>query len=173
MRLASIGLAVMAFAALSACENKGLRDLRGTGDGPDEFIVTPSKPLSQPESFTALPPPTPGGNNITELQPLADGAATLGGRRTTGGGIPAGDAALVSYASRAGVTPTIRESLAADDERFRKRKARLTQIRLVPVDRYNQAYRREALDPAVVAEQYRLRGVPTPSAPPRDGRFRQ
>ncbi|MEM8577424.1 MAG: DUF3035 domain-containing protein [Pseudomonadota bacterium] len=171
MRL--LGLALLVITGLAACENKGLRQLQGTSDGPDEFIVTPVKTLAQPDSFTALPTPTPGGSNIVDLQPLSDSAAALGGRRASGGAVPASDAALVAHAGRRGVSPTIRETLASEDADFRRRKARFTQIRLVPVDRYNQAYRREALDPQVVAEQYRLRGVPTPSAPPPPSGFRQ
>lgn len=171
MRL--LGLALLLITGLAACENKGLRTLQGTSDGPDEFIVTPVKPLAQPDSFATLPTPTPGQSNLVDLQPLAESAAALGGRRTAPGVVPASDAALVAHASRRGVSPTIRATLAEEDANFRKRKSRFTQIRLFPTDRYNEAYRREALDPRVVAEQYRLRGVPTPSAPPGFDGFRQ
>ncbi|MEL7100379.1 MAG: DUF3035 domain-containing protein [Pseudomonadota bacterium] len=173
MRISGLVVGAFLIAALGACENKGLRTLQGQGDGPDEFIVTPVKPLATPESLTQLPPPTPGSRNLVDLQPRNDAAAALGGRGSASGTIPGSDAALVAHAARRGVAPAIREELAAEDAKFRKRKARLTQIRIVPVDRYNEAYRREALDPALVAEQYRARGVATPSSPPRNTGFRQ
>ena len=173
MRISRLAFGMILIAALGACENKGLRTLQGTSDGPDEFIVTPVKPLEQPASYNDLPPPTPGQSNRVELEPLQDGAAALGGARPTGTGgpIPGADAALVAHATRGGVSPTIREELAAQDADFRKRRGRLTQIRIVPVDRYNQVYRNQALDAGLVAEQYRARGVPTPAAPPVDRRF--
>ena len=159
--------------AIAGCANTGLRDLRGTGDGPDEFILNPGKPLEQPESYAVLPAPTPGANNITDPTPLQDGARAVGGRRTSADGqVPASDGAIVNHARRFGVTSGIRAQLASEDETFRKRRGRLTQYRLVPVDRYNQAYKRQALDPNRVASQYRRAGVPTPSAPPVDGRAR-
>ncbi|MEO0939317.1 MAG: DUF3035 domain-containing protein [Pseudomonadota bacterium] len=171
MQLSRLALCALVIAALGACENRGLRDLRGTGDGPDEFIVTPVKPLATPENLSELPVPTPGQSNLVDLQPRQDGAAALGGSRPTGGAVPASDAALVAHAARNGVSPTIRDDLAAQDADFRRRRGRLTQIRIVPVDRYNQVYESQALDPDLVAEQYRLRGVPTPAAPPANRRF--
>ncbi|MEP4980719.1 DUF3035 domain-containing protein [Ascidiaceihabitans sp.] len=153
--------------AITGCANTGLRDLRGSGDGPDEFIINPAKPLETPESYAALPAPTPGANNITDPTPLQDGAVVVGGRRTSAAAaVPARDGAVVSHASRFGVTRGIRSQLASEDEDFRKRRGRLTQYRIVPVDRYNQVYKRQAIDPDRVATQYRRAGVPTPTAPP-------
>jgi hypothetical protein len=152
---------------LTACANTGLRNVRSTGDGPDDFLVNPTKPLQQPASYAALPNPTPGQNNLVDPTPVADGTAALGGRRgDPNASIPARDGAIVQHASRFGVSQNVRLELAAEDAKFRKRKARFTQIRLVPIDRYNQAYKRLALDPNAVARQYRRRGVATPSAPP-------
>ncbi len=153
--------------ALSACANNGLRQVQNNGSGPDEFILQPAKPLEAPPSFSALPPPTPGEANLTDRSAIAEGATAFGGRLDSATGpIPASDGALVRHASRLGVAPTIRQELAETDAQFRKRKARFTQIRIVPVDRYNQAYRREALDANSEASRWRRAGARTPSAPP-------
>ncbi len=172
MRLIRGLMALTVTLALGACANTGLRDLRGTSDGPDEFIVTPTKPLQEPDSYSALPAPTPGQANLVDLRPLEDSASTLGGRRGSATGpVPASDGAVVNHASRFGRTADIRATLAAEDEAFRKRRGRFTQYRLVPVDRYNQAYKRQAIDAQKVAAGYRRAGVPTPSSPPANTRF--
>ncbi|MFC6636441.1 DUF3035 domain-containing protein [Sulfitobacter sp. JBTF-M27] len=152
---------------LGACANKGLRDLQNTSDGPDEFMIQPSKPLEAPPSYKELPTPTPGQANLTDRSALNEGITAFGGRvEAANGGIPASDGALVQHVSRLGVAANIREELAERDALFRKRKARFTQIRIVPVDRYNQAYRREALDADLEAARWRRAGARTPSAPP-------
>lgn len=167
MRLVQAALIVIAVSLLAACENKGLRALVKPGEGPDEFRITPGKPLEEPQSYSALPPPTPQGSNRTDQLPLQDSAAALGGRLPAqGGAIPAADGAVVNYASRFGRDPAVRAELAAVDEDFRRRRGRLTQIRIVPVDRYNQVYRREALDPQREQARWRQAGARTPSAPP-------
>jgi len=166
MRLTACAL--IAVALLAGCENTGLRNIRGQGDGPDEFIIVPAKPLEQPESLSALPAPTPGGSNRTDQRPLDDSIAQLGGRRSSPTApIPARDGALVNYSSRYGRDANIRATLAEADAEFRRRQGRLTQIRIFREDVYVKAYRREALDPGAVAAQYRRAGIPTPSAPPR------
>lgn len=162
-----IACALIAVTALAACENKGLRQMQSRGEGPDEFLIVPAKPLEQPESFAALPEPTPGGSNRTDQRPLEESVARLGGRRgSPTAAVPGSDAALVNHASRYGRDANIRATLAAADAQFRKRQARLTQIRIIQEDTYSKAYRREALKPAQVAEQYRRAGIPTPTAPP-------
>ena len=154
---------------LSGCANQGLRDLRNNSGGPDEFLVEPKAPLQAPQNFTELPPPTPGQANLTDKYPLAEAVVAVGGRpQASGGGVPASDGAIVTAASRFGVTQDIRGTLASSDEQFRKRKARFTQYRIVPVDRYNQAYRRQALDAHHVAGRWRNAGARTPSYPPRN-----
>ena len=65
-----------------------------------------------------------------------------------------------------GVAPAIRQTLAAADADFRRRKGRFTQFRIVPVDRYNQAYRGQALDAERTLARWRRAGARTPSAPP-------
>lgn len=151
---------------LSACANQGLRHLQSTSPGPDEFMIEPNKRLQTPDDMTALPTPTPGGSNLTDNDPLGDAVVALGGRPDRGGSIPASDAAIVTAASRYGVTPDIRRQLDETDEEFRRRQARFTNIRLFPEDRYNQAYRREALDQPREAEAWRRAGAQTPSYPP-------
>lgn len=160
----------MALSAVAACQNTGLRTLQKPGEGPDEFRIVPGKPLQTPEDFNALPTPTPGGANLTDQQPLQDGAAALGGRAGTGlatGPIPSTDAAIVNQVSRFGRDGNIRATLAAEDEDFRKRRGRLTQIRIARVDRYNDVYRREALDPFREIERWRRAGARTPTSPPQ------
>jgi hypothetical protein len=152
---------------LGACANKGLRDLRNPGDGPDEFMLQPAKPLEAPANYSELPPPTPGQANLTDRSAISEGITAFGGRPSAvEGGIPAADGALVQHASRLGVAPDIRADLAETDAQFRKRKARFTQFRLVPVDRYNQAYRRQTLNANNEAARWRAAGARTPSAPP-------
>ena len=153
--------------ALAGCANDGLRDIRGTAKGPDEFMIKPVKPLTEPADYTSLPVPTPGQANLTDRNAIAEGIQAFGGRpEATGGGIPASDGALVQQASRFGVAPAIRQELAETDAAFRKRKARFTQFRIVPTDRYNQAYKRQSLDAAAEAARWRRAGARTPSAPP-------
>ena len=172
MRIALGVIVLTAAVAVSGCSGKGLRELRPPKDGPDDFLVIPSKPLSEPASYAALPPPTPGGSNITDQNPKADAVAALGGKPSavaaSGSAVPSGDAALVTAASRYGVPQDIRASLAAEDAEFRRKEARTANIKLFPVDRYADAYRKQTLDPFAVSAWWRSRGVATPSAPPEE-----
>ena len=126
-------MSMIAGMALTAagCANTGLRTVVKNGSGPDEFLVLPVKPLSEPASYNVLPPPTPGRVNLVDQ-------------------------------------PDVRAELAAEDADFRKRRGRLTQIRLFNTDRYAEVYRREALDPYQQASQYRHAGAVTPAVPPAD-----
>ncbi|GFE49130.1 hypothetical protein So717_08830 [Roseobacter cerasinus] len=153
-------------ACVGACVNTGLRDLQSNSRGPDEFIIEPKAPLQTPDDLSALPTPTPGQSNLTDNDPLGDAVVALGGRTSDAAGIPASDGALVTAASRFGVAPDIRADLAAEDERFRKRQARFSQIRLFREDRYLEAYSRERLDANKTAERWRRAGARTPSYPP-------
>ncbi|MEL7165922.1 MAG: DUF3035 domain-containing protein [Pseudomonadota bacterium] len=168
-------LCIIAITALGACSGEpDLRNLRSLGNGPDEFALVPSKPLEAPESYIALPQPTPGGVNRTDQRPLEEAYASLGGRATSPSApIPGADAALVNHATRFGVEPGIRTTLASADQKFRDRQRRLSNIRLFKEDIYAQIYRRQALNPARVAAQYRAAGIPTPSAPPANRRRRR
>ncbi len=152
---------------LPACASKGLRDLQNESNGPDEFLVEPVKPLESPSNYSTLPAPTPGQANLTDRSALNDGVIAFGGRPDAGGGaVPARDGALVQYTSRLGVMPGVRQHLAVKDAEFRKGKARFTQYRLVPTDRYSTAYRGEALDAEREAARWQRAGARTPSAPP-------
>lgn len=154
--------------AVAGCSSKGLRSLRAPGTGPDEFKIMPVKPLTQPTDYKVLPAPTPGGSNLTDQHPEQDAVAALGGRpeALTAQGIAASDGALVTAASRNGVDPDIRETLAEQDAKFRHRQGRMTRIKLFPVDRYSQAYRKQAEDPFTMTELFRRRGYGTPTSPP-------
>lgn len=159
-----LGLAV----AVSGCSKKPLRDLRTSSNGPDEFLVLPTKPLTTPDNLSVLPQPNPGGGNLVDPNPKAEAVAALGGRpgALVPGGVPAADGALVAQVSRHGVQGDIRQTLAEADAKFRKRQSRNTRIRLFPVDRYRQAYRRQSLDPFEEAERFRRSGLQTPTSPP-------
>jgi hypothetical protein len=154
---------------LSACANeKGIRVLARTGDGPDEFAIVPGKPLATPESYASLPEPTPGGTNLTDQNPIADATSALGGRAdvaSADGSYPSNDGALVSYASRMGVSTSIRADLESDDAKIRRQFERFTQFRLARSDRYNEVYRRYHLDPYRELARWRRLGVKTPTAP--------
>jgi hypothetical protein len=164
-------MVLIAGLAVSACSGqKGLRDLRNNGTGPDEFMVLPNKPLTQPTDYAALPAPTPGRANLTDPTPKQDLVASLGGNPTAlqpGSGVPATDGALVTAASRYGVEPDVRSSLAQQDADFRKRENWTARIKIFPVDRYSDAYKRQALDPFDVNEAFRDSGYVTPGSPPK------
>ena len=70
--------------AVAGCSQKGLRDIRKTGTGPDEFLVLPNKPLNEPADYSSLPEPTPGAGNIADPTPQADAVAAQGRERALG-----------------------------------------------------------------------------------------
>lgn len=145
-----------------------LRKIKKTGNGPDEFTIMPGKPLQSPEDFNVLPAPTPGGSNLTDQNPRADGIAALGGNpgALVAGGISAADGALVNYTNRYGVTPGIRQTLRAEDKETRRRHGRVNILNIGPNDDYTNAYRRQWLDAQAEFRRLRRAGVATPSAPP-------
>lgn len=165
MRAVILGMVLV----LAGCANeKGIRVLSSGDEGPDEFAIMPSKELSAPSSYTSLPAPTPGGTNLADVDPLADGAAALGGKRTaaaSGSSFPSTDSALVNYAARNGTTPNIREQLAQDDEAIRGQFNRFVSWRLGSNDRYNEIYRRYHLNAYRELARWRRAGVKTPTAP--------
>ena len=155
--------------AISGCGSSGLRELQQPSTGPDEFMVMPAGQLTPPENYASLPTPTPGGSNLTDQNPQADAVIALGGdpaALNSGGGIPTSDGALVTASSRYGVQPDIRASLAAEDAAFRKRENRTARFKLFAVDRYEEAYNRQAINPFRVNQWFRNSGYGTPSAPP-------
>ena len=165
------GLILVALLSLSACSDyeRGitLKDLRSFSGGPDEFMVLPRKTLEMPKDLAALPAPTPGASNRTDQNPIGDAVVALGGRPQAEGGNPsASDGALVNYTRRNGVPADIRTTLATEDKEFRTKQSRFTKLRIVRVDRYNEAYRRQTLNSGREAERYRAAGAMTPSSPP-------
>ncbi|MGR3712689.1 MAG: DUF3035 domain-containing protein [Shimia sp.] len=165
-RLLILGLVV---ASLAACSNnKTLRHLSNEGDGPDEFSILPGKELTQPSDYAALPPPDPDGVNRTDLDPVGDAVVALGGKAQSRGStasIGASDAALVTYASRNGRTADIRQTTRVEDEAFRKRRGRFTNIRLVKHDIYEKVYEPQDLERTEEWWRWRRAGSSTPAAP--------
>ncbi len=170
MRIPPGAIMLTAALVLGACSGSGLRQLSTPGAGPDEFLILPNKPLTAPADYDTLPTPTPGGANLVDQNPTQDAILALGGRGETAGntGVPAADGLLVSQASRYGVPADTRAVLAEADAKFRKRKAVLSNFRLFKVDRYEQAYDRQKIDPFTQTGRFRGAGVATPSAPPRN-----
>jgi hypothetical protein len=169
MVLAVAGVVLL---ALSACgAHKGvphLMNLRSSNNGPDEFALLPPKALALPEDLTALPDPTPGGENLTDQHPLDDAIVALGGKVPAVSGIPASDTGLVRYAGRAGGIADIRASLAADDLAWRKKHPGKVLERAFSLTTYFDAYKAMWLDTYAELQRWRDAGVRTPSAPPKD-----
>jgi hypothetical protein len=145
-----------------------LTRLRNTGNGPDEFSMIPSKPLETPEDLSELPVPTPGAQNRTDQDPLADGIAALGGNpAAVAAQAPAArNAALVNHANRYGGRQDIRQTLAEEDRDVRRAYGRVNVLRILPGDDYVQAYSGDWLDPYAEELRLRRRGIVTPASPP-------
>lgn len=165
-------LVLAAVLGLGACgladREPRLHDLRTYSGEPEEFSITPRKPLAAPEDYARLPTPTPGGANRTDQTPLRDAVAVLGGnpdRLEAGTGVPAGDGALINGASRFGRDGAIRKKLADEDLAFRKRRSLFTWS-IVPTDEYYEAYKRQSLDPYRWLQIFRRADRQTPTAPP-------
>lgn len=168
-----LGIAGIAILALAACAPRDkqpeLMNIRSQTRAPDEFTILPSKPLTLPEDFAALPEPTPGGGNITDPTPQADAVAALGGNPeavSQRGVVPAADGGLMAHAGRFGVGAGIREQLAAEDLEWRRKNDGRLLERVFNVNVYFKAYRRMALDKFAELERWRARGVRTVGAPP-------
>ncbi len=152
---------------LAACgKDDGLLNIKQEpGEGPDEFAVLPTKPLEMPEDLAALPDPTPGGTNRTDPTPEFDVAEALGGnaavlsRRSS-------DGALLAHATRFGVSPNIRATLAEEDARFRSNNRGRVLERLFDVNVYFRAYEFMELDQYAELERMRRAGIRTPAVPP-------
>ncbi|KZY30403.1 hypothetical protein A3731_05145, partial [Roseovarius sp. HI0049] len=114
-KIMMIGL-VLVVAACSRDRDITLTRFNNSGNGPDEFAITPGKPLEAPESYAALPAPQPGGANRTDQNPRADGIAALGGNpaATADTGVAPADAGLVRHAARYGTDPAIRQRLRVE-----------------------------------------------------------
>jgi hypothetical protein len=170
-RGAAFAAALSAVAALAGCsssETPELMNLRSSTAGPDEFGILPPKALEMPTDIANLPAPTPGGGNLTDQNPRGDAILALGGRiNAPDGAVPAADQGLLRYVARFGVLGGVREVTAAEDLDWRKRNKGRPLEQLFNVNVYFDAYRVMALDQQSELERWRLRGVGTPSAPPR------
>ena len=145
-----------------------LTRIKSTGNGPDEFTVLPTRPLETPESYSALPAPIPGGANLVDPNPEAEGIIALGGRpgSQSTAGIPSTDGGLVNRTRRYGVSQDIRQTLAAEDVDVRRRHGRVNILNIGPNDDYTNAYKRQWLDSYAETRRLRRAGIVTPSAPP-------
>lgn len=164
-------LALLVATVLAGCGGRDdvtLARIRHTGSGPDEFSIMPGKPLQTPGDYASLPSPTPGGANLTDQNPLADGVIALGGNPAAlNVGAPSPrDNALVNHASRYGATADIRQALAEEDKDLRRRHGRVNILRLGPKDDYTNAYKRQWLDAYGEERRLRRNGTATPSSPP-------
>ena len=157
------------FLVLAACggsdEPKLLNLKQERGEGPDEFGILPSKPLQMPEDLATLPPPTPGGSNLSDPTPQADAAIALGGRPEVLAR-PSGDGALVAYAGRYGVDANIRNELAAADLEFRRENDGRLLERWFDVNVYFRAYEAMSLDQYAELARLRRAGIRTSAVPP-------
>lgn len=167
MRHRILALTVLTL-ALAACGDGKLSRIKNTGNGPDEFAVLPTNPLQTPPSYRALPTPTPGGANLVDTNPRAEGIAALGGNpaATVPGSIGAADAGLVNHARRLGMESDVRQDLALEDADTRRRHGRVNIFNIGPNDDYSDAYKKQWLDSYAEEQRLTREGVITPSAPP-------
>lgn len=162
-------LAVVGLAALTACDSSDEPELMNIRtDTPDEFSILPTKPLEAPESYAALPTPTPGEGNLVDPNPRGDAVAALGGNpaRLERGNINPGEQTLIAYTTRYGVPGDIRAVLAAEDLEWRKSNNGRLLERLFNVNVYYSSYKPMSLDQHMELERLRAKGVWTPTAPP-------
>ena len=165
-----VAVACATLLALTACGGSNrephLMNLRSSTNGPDEFSILPPKGLELPPDLAALPEPTPGGGNLTDQHPMDDAIVALGGNPSAGVG---GDAGLITYATRHGMQAGIRDTLAAEDLRYRQSHGGRPLEKLFRVNTYYKAYARYWLDVYAELARWRAAGVATPSAPPKTG----
>ncbi len=160
-------LLVLLALGLAACSeaDPSLMNIASNTGSPDEFAILPSKPLEIPTDLAALPAPTPGGANLTDPTPQADAIAALGGNPSRLNA-PSREGDIVTYASRYGVDPNIRQTLAAEDLEFRRDNDGRLLERILNVNVYFSAYQSQSLDQHLELNRFRRAGVRTVSAPP-------
>ncbi|MFY0693338.1 MAG: DUF3035 domain-containing protein [Paracoccaceae bacterium] len=141
-----------------------LLNVKSNITGPDEFAILPNKPLTLPQDYAALPEPTPGGSNLTDVTPMADATRALGGNPNARSGEPG----LLAYATRYGVSPSIRSDLATEDLQYRRDNDGRLLERWFNVNVYFKAYRDQSLDQFRELERLRRLGIRTVSAPPEE-----
>lgn len=166
------GLALVLAALVAGCGgNRGepeLLNLRSDGT-PDEFGILPTAALEEPASYAFLPEPARGGINRVDPVPEAMAATALGGRPGVATSRGA-DGALLAAAGRYGVTPGIRQQLAAEDLAFRQSNRGRPLERLFNLNVYFKAYRRQSLDQYRELDRFRAAGIPTSAPPPQTSR---
>lgn len=158
---------------LSACSRDRtpeLMNIRAQDGTPDEFAVIPNKPVEMPEDLAQLPTPTPGGSNRVDPTPKADAVAALGGNpaRVQRTGVARSDGGLISHASRFGVSPGIRQTLAEEDLEYRRRNDGRLLERWLNANVYYRAYSDMSLDQHAELWRWRRAGARTPAAPPQE-----
>ena len=170
IRVTSFTVLLAASVAVSACSRGGdeqstLERLNsGTVSAPDEFQVLPTKPLTLPDDLASLPEPTPGQGNRTDLTPIRDLEVALSGREGRAAAIGS-DAAVVRAAAAGGITPGIRDILAAEDEEWRRaNKGRLLE-RLLLKNQEGITYRAMILDAQAELRRLRALGLRVPQLP--------
>ena len=167
VKILVILLAVTMVTGCSRNKEPRLLNIASSTQGPDEFSILPNKPLQEPESYSALPPPTPGAGNRVDVTPNDDAIAALGGNpAAVARGISPSDGGLINHVSRYGRSSSIRQQLAQEDLNFRRRKDGRVLERIFNVNVYFRAYRGQALNQYDELERFRRLGVRTPSAPP-------
>lgn len=176
LTLGRMALGAALLLTLSACggilgggeKEPRLMNARSQTRSPDEFGILPTKPLQMPENLAELPAPTPGGANITDPTPEADAVAALGGNPASlGQETPsAANAGLVNHAGRYGRAAGIRQTLAAEDLDYRRRRDGRLLERIFNTNVYYRAYAPMSLDQYAELEYWRARGVRNVGAPP-------
>ncbi|MEL6800444.1 MAG: DUF3035 domain-containing protein [Pseudomonadota bacterium] len=155
----------MAVAGCSRETDPRLLNLETETDTPDEFSILPTKPLQMPQGLASLPAPTPGGTNRADPTPQADAIAALGGRpEVLNRGLE--DVGLISYTTRFGADPAIRQELSQADLEFRRDNDGRLFERILNVNVYFDAYEDLQLDQRRELDRFRAAGVRTPAAPP-------
>ena len=160
-------LAFVLLLALGACGAATLKRVGKPGLGPDEYLITPGRPLQAPADASALPPPAGGARNVATRNPVADAIVALGGNPNArpARAQPA-EAALAAHLRRFGVDPRIRARIAAEDADLRGGFSSARVVKLGGIDAYAYAYRGQWLDARAEADRLRRAGVSVPSAPP-------
>lgn len=151
---------------LTACgsQQQDAGSARTALSGPDPFMIVPHRPLQEPQDFSALPDPTPGGANRADIDPRADAVVAMGGRPSRiSDGVPVSDQALLAHTARFGRDADIRATLLSEDQRrlggvFRRGR--------VQGAKYFARYADMALNAYTELARFRAAGVATPTAPP-------
>ncbi|MDV7141220.1 DUF3035 domain-containing protein [Tropicimonas sp. TH_r6] len=168
--LARAGVLLALCVTVAGCERRepGLMQPQRGQNTPDEFAILPTKPIEIPKDLNALPAPTTGVANRTDVNPQAEAVAALGGNpaRIQTDGKLGPDGALIRQTTRYGVDPQIRTDLAVADLEFRKRNRGRLMERLFGLTTYYDAYEREELNQHSTTWLYRSKGRATSAAPP-------